>query len=79
MLFYQPTIIFGLGAIIAAEQLTEDEPSDRGRTVRWAVLGLLLGRRWWTSTQIVFFAVPAIAWIVLKRAITTLARPGRSV
>ena len=58
MLFYQPTIIFGLGAIIAAEQLAEDEQSDRGPHVRWAVLGLLLGVGWWTSTQIVFFAVP---------------------
>ena len=58
MLFYQPTMIAGLGAIIAAEQIAEDEPSERGRAVRWAILGVLVGVGWWTSTQIVFFADP---------------------
>ena len=70
MLFYQPTMIAGLGAIIAAEQIAEDELSERGRTVRWAILGGLVGVGWWTSTQIVFFAIPALGWIVWKRAVT---------
>ncbi len=69
MLFYQPTIIAGLGAIVVAEQLAEDRPTGRGRLVRWGLLGLLLGVGWWTSTQIVFFAVPALGWIVWKRTI----------
>ena len=75
MLFYQPSMIAGLGAIIAAEQITEDQPSGRGRTVRWAILGLLIGVGWWTSTQIVFFAAPAIGWIAWKRAVSGWRNP----
>jgi hypothetical protein len=69
MLFYQPVMIAGLGALIMSEQLAEDHLDQRRRAWRWAVLGLLLGIGWWSSTQIVFYAIPAIAWIVWHRAI----------
>ena len=70
MLFYQPVIIAGLGALVLAEQLAEDDVDRRGRAWRWVGIGLLLGVGWWTSTQVVFFAIPAVVWLVLRRAST---------
>jgi hypothetical protein len=69
MLFYQPAILLGLGALLLAERLADRVGQPDHWT--WAALGLLLGLGWWTSTQILFFAVPAVYWVIARRAVTS--------
>lgn len=64
MLFYQPTLIFGLTAILAADLLIQ---RDRPRFSVWFGFGLVLGLGWWCSLQILFFAVPAVVWLLGRR------------
>jgi len=64
MLFYQPTLIFGLTAILAADSLLR---RDRSRLSVWFGFGLVLGFGFWCSFQILFFAVPAILWLLVRR------------
>jgi hypothetical protein len=73
MLFYQPTMLLGLGALLLAERLVQRSAERSGSLDRWswAGLGLLLGAGWWTSAQILFFAVPAIYWVIARRAVTS--------
>lgn len=73
MLFYQPTTILGLGAVLMTQYLLA---APSGRVWRWAVLGGLLGLGWWTSPQIVFFAVPCL--VALGRGVVDpVTRPTR--
>ena len=64
MLFYQPTLIFGLTAVLAADSLIQ---RNRSRLIVWFGFGLVLGLGWWCSFQILFFAVPAIVWLLVRR------------
>ena len=64
MLFYQPTLIFGLTAILAADLLIQ---RDRPRFSVWFGFGLVLGLGWWCSLQILFFAVPVVVWLLGRR------------
>ncbi len=75
MLFYQPVIIAGLGALVLAEQLAEDDVDTRGRVWRWIGLGFLLGVGWWASTQVLFFAIPVVVWLVVRRAVHSWSGP----
>ncbi|MGH2706155.1 MAG: hypothetical protein ACRDJ4_14035 [Actinomycetota bacterium] len=42
---------------------------ERGgeRWYHWAALGLIGGLGWWTTPQILFFAVPALVWLAVRR------------
>ena len=79
MLFYQPVIIAGLGALVLAEQLAEDEVDRRGRAWRWVALGFLLGVGWWASTQVLFFAIPVVVWLVVRRGFRSWRGPVAAV
>ncbi len=58
MLFYQPTLIIGLCLLLLLRP---------GRaTYNWPLVGLLLGLGWWTSPQVLFFAVPALVGTRLR-------------
>ena len=74
-LFYGPTVVIGLGAILLA--LRRADPAGGGgdrlggrAALEWAGLGLCLGLGWWTSPNIVYFALPA--------AFALLFPPGRT-
>jgi hypothetical protein len=69
MLFYQPAIVCGLVAILLAEQLADGGGTDRARRWRWVALGVAAGVGWWTSAQVLFFVVPAVWWVVTRRAV----------
>ncbi|MGA1437795.1 MAG: hypothetical protein ACO35F_09975, partial [Ilumatobacteraceae bacterium] len=53
MLFYQPTLILGFVLLLLLH--------PRRSTKRWIVVGFVSGLGWWTSPQILFFAIPAFA------------------
>lgn len=72
MLFYNPTMLFGLGALLLADQLRDEHRTRTDRLIRLALLGLLLGLGWWTSTQILYFAVPAVYALVRHRLVRTI-------
>lgn len=63
MLFYQPTLIFGLCVLLL---LRPGRP-----TYNLPLVGLMLGLGWWTSPQVLFFAIPAL---IGARAIVLHAR-----
>ncbi|HEY3484206.1 MAG TPA: glycosyltransferase family 39 protein [Ilumatobacteraceae bacterium] len=65
MLFYQPVIICGLVALLLTERLAE----RRRHWVEWVAFGVALGLGWWTSAQVAFFAVPAVYWLLTRRAV----------
>ena len=56
---YVPTLVLGLGVMLCAVRAAEDP----GRTLDWCALGLLAGAGWWTSTNIMYFVVPAALWV----------------
>ena len=77
-LFYAPTVTLGLVAVLLALRLGpgrdargRGRPSDdRDRPDRWWIaewigLGAALGLGWWTSPNIVYFAVPAALALLL--------------
>lgn len=69
MLFYQPTTLLGLGAAYATDRILAGPHSWR-----WpAALGVFVGLGWWTSPQIVFFAVPCA--VVLGYSLRRRPRP----
>ncbi|HEY5153788.1 MAG TPA: glycosyltransferase family 39 protein, partial [Acidimicrobiales bacterium] len=84
MLFYVPTLTLGLIAMLLALRLGRwGDPSEVGGQAdagggdpfsqqwpQWAALGLVVGLGWWTSPNIIYFAVPVVLALV--------ARPGRS-
>ena len=68
MLFYQPTLIIGFCVLLL---LRPGRPTNN-----LPLVGLLLGVGWWTSPQILFFAVPALfsarATVLRQRGIAKL-------
>jgi uncharacterized membrane protein len=60
--FYWACMIIGLAFLLAVLRLVERP--ERGQD--WLVLGLLGGLGWWTSPQILYFAVPGLLWLVLR-------------
>ncbi|MGZ4715660.1 MAG: glycosyltransferase family 39 protein [Acidimicrobiales bacterium] len=72
MLFYAPTVTFGLTAVLLALRLgavDRDGATGRWRIAEWAGLGVALGLGWWTSPNMSYFVVAA--------AVTLLLPPGR--
>lgn len=59
MLFYQPVIIAGLIVLVLSH------PARQQR--RWSLIGVVAGIGWWTSPQILFFAIPAAAVVLTYR------------
>jgi hypothetical protein len=53
MLFYQPTLILGFVLLLLLH--------PRRSADRWIMVGFVSGLGWWTSPQILFFAIPAFA------------------
>lgn len=60
-LFYPPTTTVGLGLLILAAKLVTDD----GRWWHAALFGLFTGVGWWTSSNIVYFALPAVTWALV--------------
>lgn len=56
-------LVCGLAALLFALRLTGPRPS---RPVDWAVLGLLLGLGWWCTPEIVYYAIPALLWLIYR-------------
>jgi hypothetical protein len=56
-------MILGLSFLLAVLRLV-DRPENRRD---WIVLGLLGGIGWWTSPQILYFVVPGLIWLAIKR------------
>lgn len=61
--YYWVALIVGLLLVLAAQRIAQD--GSRGRD--WALLGAAAGLGWWTSPTIAYFAVPAGAWLLLRR------------
>jgi hypothetical protein len=61
-LFYPPTVTLGLGFTIFAFRIRE-----RARLVDFALFGLFLGVAFWTSPNLVYYAVPAAFVLVWDR------------
>jgi hypothetical protein len=57
--FYWACMILGLSFLLVVLHLVEHP----GRGHEWVLLGLLGGVGWWTSPQILYFAVPGLAWL----------------
>jgi 4-amino-4-deoxy-L-arabinose transferase-like glycosyltransferase len=55
------TLVCGLAVFLFALRLTQQ---PRPRLGDWAALGLFLGVGWWSSPEIVYYAVPALLWLV---------------
>ncbi len=60
--FYWVDLVVGLGVWLVALRIV-DHPR---RIVGWLVLGLLAGIGLWTSPQVVYFGIPAAAWLVYR-------------
>jgi hypothetical protein len=60
--FYWACLILGLAFLIEVLRIGE-RPK---RWSEWAALGLLGGVGWWTSPQILYFAVPGVIWLSFK-------------
>ena len=54
LIFYVPTLVLGLAVVLSAVRVAE-KPS---RIADWCVLGLCAGAGWWTSPNIMYFALP---------------------
>jgi hypothetical protein len=60
LIFYVPTMVLGLAAMLCALRAAE-RPR---RALDWCLLGLFLGAGWWTSPNIMYFVVPIGVWLV---------------
>jgi hypothetical protein len=58
--FYWTGVVLGLLLVLTCLRLRE----ERRRVGLWLALGLVAGLGWWTTPQILFFAVPAGAWLL---------------
>lgn len=63
-LYYQPVLVLGASALLLSLRCTERVE----RRLEPVALGLVLGLGWWTSPNITYFAVPALANLVLRPA-----------
>lgn len=72
--FYGVTLVCGLAALLFWVQLST--PGVDGRTRKAVGLGLALGIGWWSSPQILHFAVPGLLWLgwSLRRRVGELVR-----
>ncbi len=73
MLFYAPTVTFGLTAVLLALRLgaaDRDRAPSRWWVLEWAGLGAALGFGWWTSPNLSYFVVPVVVALLLA--------PGRT-
>jgi hypothetical protein len=61
--FYGFLLVVGLAVLLLALRLAEKPDSGPDA----AALGLVLGIGWWTSPQVVLIAIPALAWLVVRR------------
>jgi hypothetical protein len=61
LIFYVPTLVLGLGVLLCAVRVAEKP----GRVADWCVLGLCAGAGWWTSPNIMYFAVPVGVWLLV--------------
>jgi hypothetical protein len=59
------TLVCGLAVLLVALRLGHD---DRSRLTDWGALGLFLGLGWWCSPEIIYYAVPALLWLVYRLA-----------
>jgi 4-amino-4-deoxy-L-arabinose transferase-like glycosyltransferase len=66
MLFYQPTVLFGLVATLFVLRII-DPARDGGDRRDWVVLGLAAGLGWWTSPNVTYLAVPAALVLLVHR------------
>ena len=70
--FYWACMILGLSFLLAVLRLVDRPECWRD----WVLLGLLGGIGWWTSPQILYFAVPGLIWLAFKlRSRVQLAVP----
>ncbi|MFN8035262.1 MAG: glycosyltransferase family 39 protein [Acidimicrobiia bacterium] len=60
--FYWVALALGLVVVLTAQRLDE-QPARR---TDWLVLGAAIGLGWWTSPQIVVFALPAFGWLAWR-------------
>jgi uncharacterized membrane protein len=60
--FYWACMILGLSFLLTVLRLV-DRPD---RWSDWILLGLFGGLGWWTSPQILYFAVPGLIWLAIK-------------
>ncbi len=60
--FYYACLVLGLVVLLCTLRLVE-KPD---RWVDWAVLGLAAGLGWWTSPQIMYYVIPAAAWLLFR-------------
>ena len=60
--FYQIGVAAGLGMVLLALRLQQ-----RDSALEMAVLGALVGTGFWISPQTIFFSVPVLLWLVVKR------------
>ncbi|MGO8683665.1 MAG: glycosyltransferase family 39 protein [Thermoleophilia bacterium] len=56
-------LVCGLAALLFALRLTGSRPA---RPIDWAALGLLLGLGWWCTPEIVYYAIPALLWLIYR-------------
>lgn len=61
--FYWVTIVFGLLLLLAAQRLV----ADGGRPLDWVLLGAAAGLGFWAAPAILYFAVPAGCWVIVRR------------
>jgi Dolichyl-phosphate-mannose-protein mannosyltransferase len=60
LIFYVPTMVLGLAAMLCALRAAEHPR----RALDWCLLGLFAGAGWWTSPNIMYFVVPIAVWLV---------------
>jgi len=67
LLFYVPTLVLGLVVVLCAARVAERP----GRIADWCVMGLAAGAGWWTSPNVMYFAIPVGVWFLAfhRRAI----------
>jgi 4-amino-4-deoxy-L-arabinose transferase-like glycosyltransferase len=63
MLFYQPTVTFGLVTTLFVLRIIDGDT----RTGQWVVAGLAAGMGFWTSPNAAYFVVPAVVMLAVHR------------
>ena len=60
--FYTSTAALGMSAVLMAVNINEEPRSAR----HWIGLGFAVGLGFWTSPNIIYYAVPMFAWLVVR-------------